>query len=200
MELCDTIYVDAECWLQLADTYAHLGLHEQSLSALSDLLLLQPQNAYYVLRYAETAATLEDYELAYRYALRAIELCGARGIQRSSIGRRAALGLKMASPFSSFALNSQFFWLRPTNTRRHQQCIPKLQGKYLPGSKAPSEHSRSGAPSPQRLEDVDAIITEALLEEYEGPQDPNVWPPQVQTRSIQEFLKGFSNSTTDVVR
>lgn len=102
VEHCDSIYVDPESWLLLASTYASLQKHEQSLSALSDLLLLAPQNAFYVLRFAETAYTLEDFELAYRYYLRAVELAGPRGIQASGVGRRAALGIKLVRHLSFY--------------------------------------------------------------------------------------------------
>lgn len=97
VELCDSIYVDPEAWLQLSQVYATQGLYEQSLSALSDLILLQPNNAFYTLFFGETAYTLADYELAYRYYLRAVELCGPEGIQKSQAARRAALGIKMVS-------------------------------------------------------------------------------------------------------
>ena len=72
--------------------------YQQSLSALGDLILLQPQNPFYSLRYAETAYTLGDYELAYHTYLRVLELCGKDGIiQYGGPGRRAAFGLKAVS-------------------------------------------------------------------------------------------------------
>ncbi|KNF02995.1 hypothetical protein PSTG_03944 [Puccinia striiformis f. sp. tritici PST-78] len=92
----DTVYSDPEGWLQLAETYASLGLYEQSLSALEDLILIQPENTFHILRYAETAYTAGEYELAYQTYLRVIELSDR--ISTESQGgpcRRAALGLKV---------------------------------------------------------------------------------------------------------
>jgi hypothetical protein len=37
--------------------------YEQSLSALEDLILIQPENTFHILRYAETAYTAGEYEL-----------------------------------------------------------------------------------------------------------------------------------------
>ena len=70
----DTVYSDPEGWLQLADAYASLGLYSQSLSALEDLILIQPENTFHILRYAETAYTAGEYELSYKTYLRVIEL------------------------------------------------------------------------------------------------------------------------------
>ncbi|KAA1101502.1 hypothetical protein PGT21_022763 [Puccinia graminis f. sp. tritici] len=92
----DTVYSDPEGWLQLADIYASLGLYEQSLSALEDLILIQPENTFHILRYAETAYTAGEYELSYKTYLRVIELSDR--ISSESKGgpcRRAALGLKV---------------------------------------------------------------------------------------------------------
>ncbi|PLW10601.1 hypothetical protein PCANC_06672 [Puccinia coronata f. sp. avenae] len=92
----DIVYSDPEGWLQLADAYASLGLYEQSLSALEDLILIQPENTFHILRYAETAYTAGEYELSYKTYLRVIELSDR--ISSESKGgpcRRAALGLKM---------------------------------------------------------------------------------------------------------
>ncbi|EFP92949.1 uncharacterized protein PGTG_18962 [Puccinia graminis f. sp. tritici CRL 75-36-700-3] len=75
----DTVYSDPEGWLQLADIYASLGLYEQSLSALEDLILIQPENTFHILRYAETAYTAGEYELE----------------SKGGPCRRAALGLKV---------------------------------------------------------------------------------------------------------
>ncbi|PLW27167.1 hypothetical protein PCASD_22136 [Puccinia coronata f. sp. avenae] len=75
----DTVYSDPEGWLQLADAYASLGL-----------------NTFHILRNAETAYTVGEYELSYKTYLRVIELSDR--ISSESKGGpcwRAALGLKM---------------------------------------------------------------------------------------------------------
>lgn len=71
--------------------------YQQSLSALGDLLLLQPQNPFFILRYAETAYTLGDLELAYRMFLRVLEVSGKGGIGKGGVARRAAIGVKLVS-------------------------------------------------------------------------------------------------------
>ena len=81
----------------MAEVYSSLGLYQQALSALGDLILLQPQNPYFALRYAETAYTVGDLELAYRYFLRVLELSGKGGISKGGVARRAALGVKLVS-------------------------------------------------------------------------------------------------------
>ncbi|EGG00939.1 uncharacterized protein MELLADRAFT_79136, partial [Melampsora larici-populina 98AG31] len=70
----DTVYSDPESWIQLAETYCTLGLYDQALSALEDLIILQPDNTFHLLRYAETAYTAGHFELAYQTYLRVIEL------------------------------------------------------------------------------------------------------------------------------
>jgi len=72
----DTWYADVEAWLELADIYAECALYPQSLSALSNTLLLNPQNPFYVLRMAETAYTAQDVPLALNFFLRAVEMMG----------------------------------------------------------------------------------------------------------------------------
>lgn len=109
----DCVYNDAEGWAQLAASYAELGLYvcyscilcvpadeslrfryEQSLSALSHLLLRVPQNPYYLLRHAETAYTLGDIPLAYKEMLRVVEM--SEDIDgKGGVGVRAAIGVKL---------------------------------------------------------------------------------------------------------
>lgn len=95
-EHLDTVYSDPEGWLQLAEAYASLGLYEQSLSALEDLILLQPENTFHLLRYAETAYTSGEYDLSYNTYLRVIELSDRiSGESKGGPCRRAAIGLKV---------------------------------------------------------------------------------------------------------
>lgn len=72
----------------------HGTRYAQSLSALSHLLLLVPQNPFYLLRHAETAYTLGDIPLAYKEMLRVIEM--SDGVQaEGGPGLRAAIGVKL---------------------------------------------------------------------------------------------------------
>ncbi|EGG00374.1 uncharacterized protein MELLADRAFT_111916 [Melampsora larici-populina 98AG31] len=92
----DTVYSDPESWIQLAETYCTLGLYDQALSALEDLIILQPDNTFHLLRYAQTAYTARHFELAYQTYLRVVEL-GERisDAWRGGPVRRAAIGLKL---------------------------------------------------------------------------------------------------------
>ncbi|KAM0746325.1 hypothetical protein T439DRAFT_384076 [Meredithblackwellia eburnea MCA 4105] len=94
VDYLDAVYNDAEGWAELASAYASLKLYPQSLSALSHLILLAPQNPYYLLRHAETAYTVGDFPLAYKEFLRVVEMSdGAQG--KGGVGRRAAIGVKL---------------------------------------------------------------------------------------------------------
>jgi len=70
----DAFYTDPEAWLELADIYASMSLYPQSLSSLSHVLLLIPQNPFYVLQAAETAYTALDIPLALKFFLRSVEM------------------------------------------------------------------------------------------------------------------------------
>jgi len=79
VELCkfaDTFYTDVEAWLELADIYASNHQYASALQSLSHVLLLTPQNPFYVLQAAETAYTAHDIPLAMRFFLMAIDMAG----------------------------------------------------------------------------------------------------------------------------
>jgi tetratricopeptide (TPR) repeat protein len=73
-KLVDTFYTDVEAWLQLADLYISIYQYPSALQALSHVLLLAPQNPFYVLQAAETAYTAEDLPLAIRFFLMTIDM------------------------------------------------------------------------------------------------------------------------------
>ncbi|KAI9438272.1 TPR-like protein [Lactarius indigo] len=75
-KLVDTFYTDVEAWLELADLYISLYQYTSALQALSHVLLLAPQNPFYVLQAAETAYTAEDIPLAIRFFLMTIDMVG----------------------------------------------------------------------------------------------------------------------------
>ncbi|KAH9034980.1 TPR-like protein [Lactarius pseudohatsudake] len=75
-KLVDTFYTDVEAWLELADLYISLYQYTSALQALSHVLLLAPQNPFYVLQAAETAYTAEDIPLAVRFFLMTIDMIG----------------------------------------------------------------------------------------------------------------------------
>lgn len=73
-KLVDTFYTDVEAWLELADLYISTYQYTSALQALSHVLLLAPQNPFYVLQAAETAYTAEDIPLAIRFFLMTIDM------------------------------------------------------------------------------------------------------------------------------
>ncbi|KAG2358250.1 TPR-like protein [Suillus spraguei] len=77
MQLLDTFYTDVEGWLELADIYASCNQYDHSLQALSHVLLLTPQNPFYVLQAAETAYTSEDFYLAIKMFLTVVDMTDA---------------------------------------------------------------------------------------------------------------------------
>ncbi|KAG2040648.1 TPR-like protein [Suillus americanus] len=74
VHLLDTFYTDAEGWLELADIYASCNQYDHSFQALSHVLLLMPQNPFYVLQAAETAYTSEDFSLAIKMFLTVVDM------------------------------------------------------------------------------------------------------------------------------
>ncbi|KAF8336347.1 uncharacterized protein EI90DRAFT_2864016, partial [Cantharellus anzutake] len=75
----DAFYGDHEGWLELADIYASNAQYDPSLASLSHVLLLVPQNPFYVLQAGETAYTARDVPLALKFFLRVVEMAPTGG-------------------------------------------------------------------------------------------------------------------------
>jgi len=75
-KLADTFYTDVEVWLELADLYVSCHQYPSALQSLSHVLLLTPQNPFYVLQAAEVAYTAQDIPLAIRFFLMVVEMTG----------------------------------------------------------------------------------------------------------------------------
>ncbi|KAI0312715.1 TPR-like protein [Amylostereum chailletii] len=78
-EFLDTFYTDVEGWVELAEIYASCHQYPYSLQSLSHVLLLAPQNPFYVLQAAETAYTAGDIPLAIRFFLMAVDMTDDTG-------------------------------------------------------------------------------------------------------------------------
>ncbi|EPQ51792.1 TPR-like protein [Gloeophyllum trabeum ATCC 11539] len=140
IELLDTFYTDVEGWLELADIYSSCHQYTSSLQSLSHVLLLAPQNPFYVLRFAETAYTAGDVPLAIKSFLNVIDMADSdedAPIEQvpSGFQVRAWLGIKLCS-------------------RR------LLQERRLP--------SPSQTPVPEHLQLIDELATERLKTVYAG--------------------------------
>ncbi|EIW79724.1 TPR-like protein [Coniophora puteana RWD-64-598 SS2] len=73
-QFLDTFYADVEGWLELADIYATCNRYENSLQALSHVIVLAPQNPFYLLQAAETAYTAGDVPLSIRMFLMVVDM------------------------------------------------------------------------------------------------------------------------------
>lgn len=73
-QFLDTFYTDVEGWLELADIYASCNQYNFALQSLSHVLLLAPQNPFYVLQAAETAYTAGDICLAIKMFLMVVDM------------------------------------------------------------------------------------------------------------------------------
>jgi tetratricopeptide (TPR) repeat protein len=86
----DTFYTDAEGWLELADIYSSCSQwviiflpfsesdnsyrHTYALQSLTHVMLLVPQNPFYIVQAAETAYAAGDVPLSARLFLQAVDL------------------------------------------------------------------------------------------------------------------------------
>lgn len=70
----DVFYSDPEGWQELATLYTEQGQLSKAIAALEELLLLVPQNGFYVLQYAEMLYTQGEYATAYKAFLRVLDV------------------------------------------------------------------------------------------------------------------------------
>ncbi|GAA6028922.1 hypothetical protein JCM8097_001507 [Rhodosporidiobolus ruineniae] len=132
----DTYYLDAASWLTLSSAYARLGLYPQALSAANHAVLIQPQNGWTLLKYAETAYTAGEVEVAWKTYLRVVEMSDDEGKGLQGAGRRAAVGAKL--------------------------CLPRLRSP----SSRPSSASSDPLLAPSHLDQMDLLLTRLLLDDY----------------------------------
>ncbi|KAF9900119.1 ER membrane complex subunit 2 [Linnemannia zychae] len=71
----DINYTDFEGWLQLADLYLEELLYGQAAYCMEEVLMLQPQNHIFHLKYAEILYTQDSIQLALKQFCRVVELC-----------------------------------------------------------------------------------------------------------------------------
>ncbi|KAA1471927.1 TPR-like protein [Dentipellis sp. KUC8613] len=78
-EFLDTFYTDVEGWVELADIYSSCNQYTHALQSLQHVLLLAPQNPFYVLQAAETAYTAGDLPLAIKFFLVVVDMTDEDG-------------------------------------------------------------------------------------------------------------------------
>ncbi|KAJ7248603.1 TPR-like protein [Mycena haematopus] len=136
-QLLDTFYADVEGWLELADIYTTCNQYISALQALSHVLLLAPQNPFYVLQFAETAYTAGDLPLALKTFLVVVDMCER---DLDSLEKKPAVGISVRA------------WLGV-----------KLCSRRLMINSSPSV---SNTPIPKSLNLIEELATERVLGIY----------------------------------
>lgn len=103
----DTYYDDAEGWSELCNLYLAQHLYEQAAFCCEELILLQPANHIWYLKYAEILYTVNNLPLALKHYCKVLELCTDHV--------RALYGLQLVNNLCTHlapenVLISSFFW------------------------------------------------------------------------------------------
>ncbi|PAV17801.1 TPR [Pyrrhoderma noxium] len=139
----DTYYTDVEGWLELADIYATCGQFDSSLRSLQHVLLLAPQNPFYVLHAAETAYTASDVPLAAKFFLGVIDMTDDPDLDAAARVEAVPEGIAVRAWFGL------------------KQCTRRLITDPRGSSNSPSQTT-----VPQHVHALDELATERLLTAY----------------------------------
>lgn len=71
----DTYYDDSEGWAELCNLYLSQHLYEQAAFCCEELVILQPANHIWYLKYAEILYTVNNFPLALKHYCKVLELC-----------------------------------------------------------------------------------------------------------------------------
>ncbi|KAI9248238.1 hypothetical protein BDA99DRAFT_525186 [Phascolomyces articulosus] len=71
----DTYYDDHEGWIELCNMYLEQHYYEQAAFCCEELIILQPANHIWFLKYAEIVYTLGNLSLAMKHYCKVLELC-----------------------------------------------------------------------------------------------------------------------------
>jgi hypothetical protein len=142
--------------------FVYLHRYDHSFQALSHVLLLTPQNPFYVLQAAETAYTSEDFFLAIKMFLTVVDMTDADDseqlLQESTplgITVRAWFGVKLVRSFLPRRLLTEL----NINAILKKQCARRIaQNATL--------KSLSNTSAPKNLELLDELATERLRVAY----------------------------------
>ncbi|KAG6380339.1 TPR-like protein [Boletus reticuloceps] len=137
----DTFYTDVEGWLELADIYATSNQYEYSLQSLEHVLLLAPQNPFYVLQAAETGYTAGDLALAIKMFLMVVDMTD--GDDSESLVESTPLGITVRA------------WYGVKLCTRRMAQDARL-----------ATSSRSNTPPPKNVKMLDELATERLRVAY----------------------------------
>jgi len=140
-QFLDTFYTDVEGWLELADIYSSCNQYTYALQSLSHVLLLAPQNPFYVLQAAETAYTAGDIPMSIKMFLTTVDMTDAD---------------------DSVALADS----TPTGITVRAWYGVKLCARRLMKEPRLSTSSASQTPAPKNLNLIDELATERLRVAY----------------------------------
>ncbi|KAG1795016.1 uncharacterized protein HD556DRAFT_1236102 [Suillus plorans] len=131
VQFLDTFYTDVEGWLELADIYVSCNQY-----VLSHVLLLTPQNPFYVLQATETAYTSEDFSLAIKMFLTVVDMTNTDDseqlLQESTplgITVRAWFGMKLCTHW--LAQNANLKSLLNTSPLKNMELLDELAMEHL---------------------------------------------------------------------
>ncbi|CAJ0753915.1 21403_t:CDS:2 [Entrophospora sp. SA101] len=91
----DAYYNDAEAWLELTSLYLNYHLYQQASYCLEELILLQPQNYFFHLKYAEVLYSNDNLIDSLKGFCRVLELCGGYENNDYPENIRALFGIKL---------------------------------------------------------------------------------------------------------
>ncbi|PPQ86410.1 hypothetical protein CVT25_003532 [Psilocybe cyanescens] len=137
-EYLDTFYTDVEGWLELADIHSSANQYTHALEALSHALLLNPQNPFTFLQFAETAYTSGDLPLALKMFLVVIDMNEVEDEDAIPLG-----------------ISVRAWW------------GTKLCSRQLVSSQT-SHASNSDTSVPKNIKLIDELATERVLTAYSG--------------------------------
>ncbi|KAF8980416.1 hypothetical protein BGZ46_004240 [Entomortierella lignicola] len=102
----DINYTDFEGWLQLADLYLEELMYSQAAFSMEEVIMLQPQNHIFHLKYAEILYAQDNVGLALKQFCRVVELCKdhVRGLYGIKL---CTSRLLKAAPSKNAAVTSQ---------------------------------------------------------------------------------------------
>jgi hypothetical protein len=145
--------------------------YTSALQSLSHVLVLTPQNPFYVLQAGETAYTAQDIPLAVRFFLMVIEMTGddkddAGLPPPTGITIRAWYGVEMVSVLTSPAQSQSL--MRP-NIFPSSQSMARLDAEPTLGTSSPSKTG-----PPEHLPKLRKLAREAITSAQAGRQDDEV--------------------------
>ncbi|TFY79795.1 hypothetical protein EWM64_g4218 [Hericium alpestre] len=142
-QFLDTFYTDVEGWLELADIYSSCNQYTSALQSLQHVLLLAPQNPFYVLQAAETAYTAGDIPLAIKTFLVVVDMTDSE----------SDLPAKDAVP-TGITVRA---WYGVEQSARKLQKTPRL-----------ASTSASQTPAPDSLPILEQLAKDMLRAAYSG--------------------------------